>query len=67
MFTAAFMGVRYIKQCRANPKTIAAFIQSNLMIKQEIFFLLILIKASLAKHSAASCGSSMCLMRLTAS
>jgi len=41
--------------------------QSKRMTKHEILLLLILIKASFAKHSAASCGSSMCLMRFTAS
>lgn len=41
--------------------------QSKRMTKHEILLLLILIKASFAKQSAASCGSSMCLMRFTAS
>lgn len=41
--------------------------QSNLMIKHEMFPLLLLTNASLARHSAASCGSSMCLIRFTAS
>lgn len=41
--------------------------QSKRMIKHEMLLLLILIRASFAKHSAASCGSSMWLIRFTAS
>lgn len=58
----------FIQKCyQVIQQTFSFLHHSNLMIRQEILLLLILFIASFAKHSAASCGSSKCLIRFTAS